>query len=193
MRKLKIILDRAHGTNIPGKCSPDRSSVEWEWSDARCKSLFNKLKIAGFDVVNIITETIDPKDHLKRIDANCGPAPTLLISLHNNAAGCGKWMNARGYSVWTSRVNSKSDKFATILFETFRKELPEVPYRVDNSDGDPDWEENFNVLVRKPYAILIEWLFQDNKEDVKLLLDNSINERYENAVVNALLEIEKTI
>jgi len=193
MRKLKIILDRAHGTNVAGKCSPDRSHIEWQWSDARCKSLLEKLKNAGFDVVNIITETIDPGDHLHRINMNSGPAPTLLLSLHNNAAGCGKWMSARGYSVWTSRGQTKSDKFATVLFDTFRKELPEIPFRQERSDGDPDWEENFNVLVRKPYGILIEWLFQDNKEDLRLLLDPQINERFETAVVNAMIEIDKTI
>lgn len=193
MSKLKIILDRAHGTNVAGKCSPDRSHIEWNWSDQRCKSLESKIRAAGFEVVNIITEPIDPKDHLARINANSGPKPTLLLSMHNNAAGCGKWMSARGYSVWTSRGNSKSDSFATILFNTFRKELPEVPFRQEPSDGDPDWEENFNVLVRRPYAILIEWLFQDNKDDLRLLLDSSINERFETAVVNALIEIDKTI
>ncbi len=191
--KIKILIDRAHGVNIAGKCSPDLTHREWQWSDARCKSLTNKLKAAGFDTVNIITENFDPKDHLQRINLNTGQKPTLLISLHNNAAGNGmQWMNARGYSVWTSRGKTNSDAFATILYNTFQLEMPEIPCRSDFPDGDPDWEENFNVLVRKPMACLVEWLFQDNKQDLALIKDDSINERFENAIVDACIDFEKT-
>ena len=42
--------------------------------------------------------------------------------------------------------------------------------RRDNSDGDPDWEENFYILVKtKCPAVLTENFFQDNKEDVAFL------------------------
>jgi N-acetylmuramoyl-L-alanine amidase len=192
MKNIKILLDAAHGTNIAGKRSPDSSHIEYIWSRKMIKQIEVMLHTAGYEVVNLIPEDIDPKDHLKRIDINTTQARTLLISFHNNAAGCGKWMNARGYSVWTSRGQTNSDKFATILFNKFRSRLPNVPFRTDMSDGDVDWEEGFNVLVRKPMAVLIEWLFQDNKDDVKLLQDNEINNQFCNAVVEAINDFDNT-
>ena len=43
--------------------------------------------------------------------------------------------------------------------------------RKDISDGDPDKEANFYILVHVPCpAVLTENLFQDNKEDVEFLL-----------------------
>lgn len=192
MKNIKILLDAAHGTNIPGKRSPDSSHIEYIWSRKMIKQIEVMLHTAGYEVVNLIPEDIDPKDHLRRIDVNTTQARTLLISFHNNAAGCGKWMNARGYSVWTSRGQTNSDKFADILFNKFRSRLPNVPFRTDMSDGDVDWEEGFNVLVRKPMAVLIEWLFQDNKDDVKLLQDNEINNQFCNAVVEAINDFDNT-
>jgi len=192
MRKFKVLLDRAHGNNVAGKCSPDMSHIEWKWSNARCKNIFNKLSEAGFEVVNIVTEEFEPKDRLLRIDKNTGPLPTLLISLHNNAAGMGiDWMNARGFSVFTSKGQTKSDCYASILFALLKKEFPEIQSRQDLSDGDADWEANFNVLVRKPIACLVEWLFQDNRDDVKLLQNDNLNTRFENVVVAACLEFEQ--
>ena len=192
MKNIKILLDAAHGSNIAGKRSPDSSHIEYIWSRKMIKQVEVMLHTAGYDVVNLIPEDIDPKDHLKRIDNNTTQARTLLISFHNNAAGCGKWMNARGYSVWTSRGQTNSDKFADILFNKFKSRLPNVPFRTDMSDGDVDWEEGFNVLVRKPMAVLIEWLFQDNRDDVKLLQDNEINNQFCNAVVEAINDFDNT-
>ena len=191
-KNIKILLDSAHGSNIAGKRSPDSSHIEYIWSRKMIKQIEVMLHTAGYDVVNLIPEDIDPKDHLKRIDNNTTQARTLLISFHNNAAGCGKWMNARGYSVWTSRGQTNSDKFADILFNKFKSRLPNVPFRTDMSDGDVDWEEGFNVLVRKPMAVLIEWLFQDNRDDVKLLQDNEINNQFCNAVVEAINDFDNT-
>jgi len=191
-RNIKILLDAAHGTNIAGKRSPDSSHIEYIWSRQMIKNIYPMLVTAGYEVIDLIPEAIDPKDHLARIDKNTTQGRTLLISFHNNAAGCGTWMNARGYSVWTSKGQTNSDKFANILFNKFRLRLPNIPFRTDMSDGDVDWEAGFNVLVRKPMAVLIEWLFQDNREDVKLLQNNEINNQFCNAVVEAINDFDNT-
>ena len=191
-KNLKILLDAAHGTNVAGKRSPDSSHIEYIWSRQRIKEVYKMLVAQGYDVVELIPEDIDPKDHLSRIDKHTTQPRTLLISFHNNAAGCGEWKNARGYSVWTSKGQTNSDIFATILFNKFRITMPTVPYRVDMSDRDVDWEAGFNVLVRRPMAVLIEWLFQDNKEDVKLLQNNEINNQFCKAVVEAINEFDNT-
>ena len=192
-RNLKILLDAAHGTNIPGKCSPDHTHLEYKWSRMIIDKMIPLLATNGYDYVKLIPEDIDPKDHLKRIDINTTQARTLLISFHNNAAGLGiQWMNARGFEVWTSRGQTNSDKFADILCNKLSIMFPELKGRFDITDGDKDKEEGFNVLVRKPMAVLIEWLFQDNKLDVELLKDDKVNDRFCLAVIEAINQFDNT-
>lgn len=38
-------------------------------------------------------------------------------------------------------------------------------------------------------AVLIEWLFQDNKEDVKLLQDETTNNKFMDSLVSSFLYI----
>jgi N-acetylmuramoyl-L-alanine amidase len=193
MKHLKILLDAAHGTNIPGKCSPDGTHKEYLWSRRIIDNIYPLLTTNGYEVVKLITEDIDPKDHLKRIDINTTQPRTLLISFHNNAAGNGgKWLNARGYEIWTSRGKTNSDTFADIIYAVFDKYFPTIKSRIDMTDGDKDKEEGFNVLVRKPMAVLIEWLFQDNHEDVALLQDDETNKQFCNAVVEAINRFNDT-
>ena len=94
-----------------------------------------------------------------------------MISVHLNAAGNGQWMNARGWSVWTTRGQNNSDKLATICYNNAAKYLNGIAtLRKDMSDGDPDWEAGFYIIkgANCP-AILTESLFQDNKQDVAIL------------------------
>ena len=65
--------------------------------------------------------------------------------------------------------------------------------RADYIDGDPDKESNFTVLMGNYYAVLIEWLFQDNKEEVILLKDKTINSRLVDSLVNSLIEIDEQL
>lgn len=65
---------------------------------------------------------------------------------------------------------TKSDELATMLYEEAEQNFAGQKIRRDNSDGDPDWEENFYILVKtKCPAVLTENFFQDNKEDVDYL------------------------
>ena len=38
-------------------------------------------------------------------------------------------------------------------------------------------------------GVLIEWLFQDNKDDVELLMDSEMNRRFESSIVDAIESI----
>ena len=95
----------------------------------------------------------------------------VLVSIHCNAAGNGiEWMNARGWSAYTSKGKTKADKLATFLYEEAEKNFISQRIRKDNSDDDPDWEENFYILSKtKCPAVLTENFFQDNKDDVLYL------------------------
>jgi len=56
-------------------------------------------------------------------------------------------MNARGFSVYTSKGQTKSDKVAEIIIDQFIKNFPEIKTRMEMIDGDKDYEANFTVLM----------------------------------------------
>lgn len=192
-KNLKILLDAAHGANIAGKRSPDNQHVEYVWSRKIIDSIKPLLEKEGYQTIKLISEDIDPADHIKRINKNTTQPRTLLISFHNNAAGLGtSWLNARGYEVWTSKGQTNSDKFAEILLGELKLEFPGITGRYDTTDGDRDKEAGFNVLVQKPMAVLIEWLFQDNRLDVKLLQDDEVNLAFCKCVIEAINKFDET-
>lgn len=91
---------------------------------------------------------------------------TVLISLHSNAGG------GRGFEVWTSHGQTRSDKFAELLAKQFGRSFPDLKLRVDTSDGDLDKEAAFYILKNTHCpAVLPECLFFDNYNEY-LLLDN---------------------
>ena len=76
-----------------------------------------------------------------------------------------------------------SDTIAQYLFQSIQASFPELKARADYSDGDPDKESNFTVLMGNYSAALLEWLFQDNEDDVKLLKSEEVNRKLVKALV----------
>ena len=188
---LHIILDAAHGIDTPGKRSPDGKHREYLWSRQRIASLTFKLKAIGFEVFesNPYEKEIGLGNRIKVTNTFCKNTKSLFLSLHNDAAGNGEWMTATGYSVYTTPGVTKSDEFAQILMNEFKTKFPSLKARVDLTDGDLDKEENFAVLKCDCPAVLVEWLFQDNKNDVALLLDKVTNDKYEDCIIEAIKKI----
>ena len=99
------------------------------------------------------------------------PSCVILVSIHVNAAGNGsKWTNATGWSIYTCKGQTVSDKLAECLCEAAIKNFPGKRFRTDYSDGDSDWEENFYILRHSLCpAVLTENFFMDNKSDLEYL------------------------
>lgn len=192
MNKLTIILDVAHGEETPGKRSPDGLFREYKWSREVLGRLQNKLEDLGYTVYqsNTTNTEIGLPKRVSNANAFTGKNK-IFISLHSDAAGNGSdWMQARGYSVYTTPGKTNSDKIAEIVMKQFAIDFPELKARPDKSDGDLDKEANFYVIKHTNCpSILIEWCFQDNKEDVKILLD----ENYNNKLIESLLNSINTI
>jgi len=112
---------------------------------------------------------------------------SLYISNHSNSSLA---HNARGFELFTSPGQTKSDEVATMHFNNVRNLLADrIVYRQDMSDGDPDKESNFMVLREtKMPAILIEHLFFDHPEDARLLMDDDIVERFAEAQVRTIIQ-----
>lgn len=201
-RRLLPIIDFAHGSDVAGKQSPDGRHKEYLWSRKVGKMLAERLKREGFEVA--FTNTKDTEIGLSRrkeiannLDAPRG-GTKFLLSLHNNAAGMGnEWCAARGFEICTTKGQTRSDLFATVIFEQLQEDFPTTDgykHRTDPSDGDPDKEANFTVLMGNNYwGVLLEWLFQDNPDDVALLEDDSVNRELVESLTKALIFIDENL
>lgn len=200
-----VLIDNGHGSDTPGKCSPDKSLREYKWAREIAARIENVLKTKGINARRIVTEETDVPLAIRatRVNAICrqvGKQNVILISVHSNAAGGdGRWKSAGGWCVYTTPGKTKADDLATELWNAAQSELKpyaerfkilqksgeydsrHVPFRADWSDGDPDYEANF-YIIRKTIcpAVLTESLFQDNRADVEFLL----SEAGKTAIVN---------
>ena len=179
---MKILIDNGHGENTPGKRSPDGKLREYLYAREIAESVERALRAKGYDIERIVHETVDVPlaERARRVNEICaryGATNVLLVSIHCNAAGNGEWMSA------------KSDELATMLYEEAEQNFAGQKIRRDNSDGDPDWEENFYILVKtKCPAVLTENFFQDNKEDVAFLNSDEGKQAIIKTHVNAIIK-----
>ena len=181
---MKILIDNGHGIQTKGKRSPDGKLLEYAYTRELARQIVKILKSRGYDSELLVPEDDDIplSERVRRANEICltyepsCPAPTghpdvILISLHLNAAGDGtKWMNATGWSCYTCKGQTQSDKLAACLYEAAIKNFPGRRIRTDYSDNDPDWEENFYILRHSLCpAVLTENFFMDNKSDLEYL------------------------
>lgn len=187
-----IILDAAHGSNVAGKASPDGKHKEFIWSREILAKVKEGLLKNGVCVVETVTTNIEIGLLQRKSIMNAVKAPAFVFSLHNNAAKCGEWANARNASIWTTKGTTKSDQFATYIYNGLLKDIPEMQWRIDKwSDKDPDYEENFTVLMSIHPSCLLEWGFQDNVLDLQLIEDPLIKEKLCNCLIKLLTDISK--
>ena len=116
---------------------------------------------------------------------------TIFISFHSNASAK---HSARGFEIWTSKGETRSDILATYIGEEIIDEFPLNRFRGDYTDGDLDKESNFYVLRNtKCPAVLLENLFFDNYADYLLLTSESFQKRLAWRICNGIIRYIKTI
>lgn len=186
---MKILIDAGHGIDTPGKRSPDGAFREYLWNREIADLVCEDLEIDGYDVSLVVPETNDIPliTRVNRVNAICnkyGTDDVILVSIHSNACGNGKeWMNAKGWSCYTTKGETKSDIFAELLYDSFERSFPDRKIRKDMQDGDRDWEENFYIIQKsKCPAVLIENFFYDNKEECHWLLQEAVKVRIAMAI-----------
>lgn len=108
----------------------------------------------------------------------------LFLSIHANAADSAQ---ANGFEVWTSPGWTPADPVATAIFNSVRESFPNLRGRVDSSDGDPDKESKFYVLMNtKMPAVLIETAFISNEVEEEKLTDPGWRMRMAGAIVSSI-------
>ena len=195
---MKILIDPGHGIDTPGKRSPDGLFREYLWNRQVADLILEGLISAGIDASLVVTETNDVslRTRVNRVNTICnrlGASNVLLVSIHANAAGNGSaWMNAKGWSCYTSKGKTKSDQVAECLYDAFEEEFQDRKIRKDMSDQDRDWEENFYVLQKsKCAAVLLENFFYDNREECAWMLQEETKRRIASAVVKGIIKYIK--
>lgn len=171
---MKILIDNGHGSDTPGKRSPDGRLREYAWTREIAERIVNDLRALGYDAERIVTEewSVSLSERCRRVNAVCnklGAKNVLLISVHNNAAGNGGWCCARGWTGWVyTKAGAGSRRLAQLLYAEAERlglqgnrSVPACKY----------WEADFYILKHTNCpAVLTENLFQDNREDVAYLL-----------------------
>ena len=192
---MKILIDNGHGENTPGKRSPNGVLREYLYAREIADDIVRELVKKGYDAERIVKENVDValSERARRVNEFCGKLGTsnvILISVHCNAAGNGSdWMNARGWSAYTSKGQTKADKLADCLYSIAESVFVRQRIRKDMSDGDPDWEENFYILQKtKCPAVLTENFFQDNRDDVEFLLSTEGKQQIVKVHVNGIIK-----
>ena len=173
---MKIFIDNGHGLMTAGKRSPDGQFREPFYNREISRRVVSDLQDRGLDAELLVPEDDDISlaERVRRINAACfllGKQNVILVSIHVNAAGNGtKWLNATGWSVYTCKGQTESDKLAECLCQAAIKNFPGRRIRTDISDGDLDWEEGFYILRKSLCpAVLTENFFMDSRDDLEYL------------------------
>lgn len=187
---MRILIDAGHGIDTPGKRSPDGAFREYLWNREVAEMLYNLLQEYGFDADLVVTETNDIplKTRVRRVNEVCslhGAHNVLLLSIHSNACGNGEnWMNAQGWSAYTTKGSTRSDVAAKCLYDAFEEEFKDRKIRRDLSDGDPDWEEDFYIIKKTSCpAVLLENFFYDNRDECHFLQMEQTKRRVAKAIL----------
>ena len=192
---MKILIDNGHGLNTPGKRSPDGTFLEASYNREIANRIVADLIDRGYDAQLIVPEDHDIplSERAKHVNTVCsvlGKSNVILISVHVNAAGNGsKWLNATGWSVYTCKGQTESDRLADCLCEAAIKHFPGRRIRTDFSDGDPDWEENFSLLSNTLCpAVLTENFFMDSRSDLGYLQSRTGKQAVVDTHVEGIIE-----
>ena len=208
------LIDNGHGKDTPGKRSPlltsDMKYVK-EFSEGGRLMEYRYARLVAKDVVDTLKSVykidarlVTPEENdvslgerVRRINAVCskyGASNVIVISIHCDAAGNGDWMNAQGWSAYTTKGTTKSDKLAQFLYDRAKTNFKGRKIRMDNSDGDDDEEANFYIIKHANCpAVLTENFFMDNKNDVEYMLSDTGEHSIVQTHIEGILDYIKSV
>ncbi len=124
------------------------------------------LGAAGID-----TRTIQSDSLGEICDYSNYAAADAFISLHCNSCDND---SAEGFEIYTTPGETAADPLATAISEQVHNAFPDIVFRVDSTDGDPDKEANFYVLKNTDApAVLIECGFISNMQEQANMRDDA--------------------
>jgi N-acetylmuramoyl-L-alanine amidase len=162
---MKITIDPGHGGHNSGAVGAG-GMRESDTVLGIAQQLLAMLTYAGHEV-----QLTRWDDTFRELQQRCDAAKSFnagaFISIHCNAVDNSQ---ANGFEVWTDPDPDEADELAGRIWYSLRSTFPDMKGRADFSDGDPDKESKFWVLVHTHCpAVLIELAFISNPEDINRL------------------------
>ena len=195
---MKVLIDNGHGEDTRGKCSPDGRLREYAYCREIAQRVSRALTLRGVDTLLLVPERTDTplKERVRKVNGwakKLGSQNVVLVSIHNNAAGADdKWHSATGFSVFVSNnASSKSKKLAQI----FTANATDMGL-MGNRCVPPEkyWVQSVAMTRDSACpAVLTEYLFQDNEEDVKFLLSEEGKRAITTLHVNSIIQYINSI
>ena len=190
MLNMKVVIDPGHaGRNIdPGAVNGSTGLQEADVALVISRQVASYLLNVGYEVKLTRTEwEQEETDDLSYRTALANDwGADIFISLHCNSAAN---QSAEGYEVWTSPGNTLGDKLATCIYGQIAAEFPDRAGRTDYSDGDPDKESRFYVLVHTDApACLVEMAFISNDAEAAVLANAAWQDRYARAIARGVTD-----
>ena len=187
---MKVIIDPGHtGRNVdPGAVNGTTGLQEADVALMISRLIENYLSTVGYEVKLTRTEweQAETDDLSYRTTLANDWGADIFISLHCNSAAN---ESAEGYEIWTSPGQTEGDRLATCIYKQIAAEFPDRVGRSDYSDGDPDKESRFYVLVHTDApACLVEMAFISNDEEAALLADAAWQDRYARAIARGVTD-----
>ena len=181
--KYTVCLDPGHGPDTVNG-SPDGSYKEREFAWDMYTRIRPLLERHGVNV--ICTRTEDTKPSLTaRCEVSNKAGADLFVSLHSNADGGSGWGAARGLLVYTSSgpMTAKRNVAATAIVNRAH----EAGVLLHESGVTHQIEYTVLVKTNAP-AVLIEYGFHTNREDVDLLKDSSYRDKLAEATAKGVCD-----
>ena len=196
-----VVIDCGHSKKTAGKRSPDGKFLEYKQNRILGELIGAKLTQLGVQWCFTYDTTIEDDLGLSKRAAvaneKCkiyGAKNVLLISLHYNAFGDGlTFNNTKGFSIWTTKGVTTSDKYAEVFFKTAEEILLPMGRKVkkDISDGDGDYEQNFTVIYKTICpSVLFEFGFYTNVEEMEWLMSDEGLNTCANIVIEGIKKIK---
>ncbi len=207
-KSIHIILDYGHGSNCPGKCSPDKTFYEWRMTREYGMEIARRLRARGYIVHEIWAKDHEPLStpgvmcnktqlnaalnwrwkEVNKLCARYGASNCILISIHANAAGGdGKWHDATGFcSMVGKKASANSKRLAKCIYDEAAKRDLQGNRAVPSGHY---WPQSLAMCDRTACpAVLTESLFYDNKEDLDILKSPEGKERIVQAHVEGIIK-----
>lgn len=181
--KYTVCLDPGHGPDTVNG-SPDGSYKEREFAWDMYTRIRPLLERHGVNV--ICTRTDDTKPSLTaRCEVSNKAGADLFVSLHSNADGGSGWGTARGLLVYTSSgpMTAKRNVAATAIVNRAH----EAGVLLHGSGVAHQIEYTVLAKTDAP-AVLIEYGFHTNQEDIGLLKDSSYRDKLAEATAKGVCD-----
>lgn len=206
MSKYLYIFDPGHGGLVDGKYqtagkrSPKFSDgrVLFEGVNNRdnVQRIMKAFRENGLECVDVVSSEYDVSlvERVKKANKLSKERKCIYISIHSDANGDGvKWDQASGMSVYTSKGQTKSDIFASIVIDSLQENfLSTIKWRTDKTDGDEDKEDNFYVLKNTDCpAILCELGFHTNEAETRRMMTLDYKNKIVDAMVASAIKFDK--